>query len=212
MSRIFPPSMPALLDRLDRWLRRNRPAYYSRLRPGASERDLMKFERNLGRNLPAGLRALYRWHDGQEAGCSSAFQYQQMFMPLADVRRASVALNQLYFDGEFSEMNWWSTAWLPFLDNGSGDHLCVDLDGAFAGHPGQVVSFYHDWDRRNIEYPSLEKWLQVFVTGTEADMWEENDGAFQPLDADQMRGVRSRLTPGYPRERVAGGTLVMRGW
>lgn len=213
MPKKFAPAMPALLERLELWLRLHRPEYYDWLRPGVSDRELMAFERDLGRNLPAGLRALYRWHDGQDPDCALAFQGDKMFMPLQDVRAARAALGQLLDAGEFPEPNWWSRAWLPFLDNGTGDHLCVDLDGAFAGPPGQVVSFYPDHDCRDVEFPCLEKWAETFVAGVEAGLWEEDGTQFQPLDAREVRTLREQIVPDYPRQRAAGGyRQVVHGW
>jgi cell wall assembly regulator SMI1 len=213
MPKMHAPAMPALLERLETWLRRHRPEYFAWLRPGVPERELMAFERELGRNLPSGLRALYRWHDGQDPKCALAFQHDKLFMPLEDLRSAKAALDYLQAGGEFPEPNWWSGAWLPFLDNGHGDHLCADLDGAFAGKPGQVVSFYHDLECRSIEFPSLERWLEAFVIGIDAGLWEEDGPRFHPLDAERERVLRVRLTPHYPLERAAGGfSRVMHGW
>jgi cell wall assembly regulator SMI1 len=209
----FAPAMPALLERLELWLRINRPDYFDWLRPGVPERELMALERELGRNLPAGLRALYRWHDGQDPDSPLAFQHDKMFMPLEAVRAARAALGELLSAGEFPEANWWSRAWLPILDNGSGDHLCVDLDGGFAGVPGQVVAFYHDRECRDIEFPSLEAWLEEFVVGVESKLWEESGTTFQPADGRPVRALRARLTPGYPREQVAGLPMQLAcGW
>jgi cell wall assembly regulator SMI1 len=173
----------------------------------------MAFERELGYNLPAGLRALYRWHDGQDPECDAGFQYDKKLMSLQDVRDVRRALCQLLEAGEFPEAHWWSKAWLPILDNGRGDHLCVDFEGTFSGIPGQVVLFYHDSDCRTIVAPSLEKWLEPFVLGVEQQLWHENDGAFQPVDREQVRSLRAQFAPGYPREKAAGyGGVVVHGW
>jgi len=213
MPKTLAPVVPALLQRLDQWLRRRRPAYFDSLRPGVPERELTAFERDLGYNLPAGLRALYRWHDGQDPECDAAFARDKRFMRLEDIRAAREALCQLLDAGEFPEVNWWSKAWLPFLDNGRGDHLCVDFAGAFAGTPGQLVLFYHDSECRNIEAPGLDTWLEAFVVGVEQGLWQEDGTAFQPVDRQQVRSLRARLIPGYPREKVAGmGGLVVHGW
>jgi cell wall assembly regulator SMI1 len=173
---------------------------------------LTAFERDFGYNLPAGLRALYRWHDGQDPECEAAFQHDKRFMPLEDVRAVKQALGELLDTGEFPETNWWSKAWLPFLDNGQGDHLCVDFEGSFSGTPGQVVLFYHDSECRNIVAPSLEKWLEPFVIGVEQGFWEPDGLSFESVDSEQVFALRTRFAPGYPRERAAGNGLLVRGW
>ena len=213
MKKGTPPTMPVLLERLEQWLRLYRADYYDHLQPGLTERELRSLERDLGRNLPAGFRELYRWHNGQDPDCTLPFQYNQMFMPLESVQVAWAALGQLLDGGEFPEVNWWSKAWLPFLDSGNGDHLCVDLDGAFAGVPGQVLSFYHDWECRNIEYPSMDKWMEAFVPGIEGGLWGEEEDGFKPRDVEQVKTLRSRVAMGYPKQCAAGGHgPVVRGW
>jgi len=207
------PTMPALLERLDRWLRLYRADYYEWLRPGVPERELSSLERDLGRNLPAGFRELYRWHDGQDPECNLPLYYNQMFMPLHQVQMVWAALGQLLDSGEFPEANWWSKSWLPFLDSGDGDHLCVDLDGAFGGVPGQVLMFYHDWEGRNIEFPGMDKWMEAFVPTIEAGMWGEEEDQFKPREVEKVREFRSRVAPGYPKECAAGGYgPAVRGW
>jgi cell wall assembly regulator SMI1 len=213
MAKKSGPAMPALLERLERWLRLYRAEYYEWLRPGVPERELMTLERDLGRNLPAGFRELYRWRDGQDPECTLAFQYNQMFMPLKQVQQVWVAISQLQDGGEFPETNWWSKSWLPFLGTEDGDHLCVDLDGAFGGMAGQVLMFHHDFESRNIEYPSMEKWMEAFVPSVEAGMWDAEENEFKPREAEPVRMLRLRAAPGYPKECSAGGQgPAVHGW
>lgn len=207
-----PPVVPALLERLERWLRKNRPRYYASLRRGVQDRELIAFEYELGRTLPAGFRELYRWRDGQDPRCTLAFQYNQMFMPLKDVRMVASALAQLCDNGEFPEANWWSKSWLPFLGSREGDHLCVDMEGMFAGVPGQVLEFFNGRVNRNIEYPSLEKWLKAFIPGIESGLWMEDGDEFKPCNVEQVRAVQARVAPGYPREFAAGSGPAVTGW
>ncbi|WP_188825493.1 SMI1/KNR4 family protein [Brucella endophytica] len=39
---------------------------------------------------------------------------------------------------------WWWPGWIPFMENGGGDYLCIDMDPAPGGTLGQVVAYYHD--------------------------------------------------------------------
>jgi cell wall assembly regulator SMI1 len=213
MPKSYRSSMPSLLDRLDRWLSEHRALYHASLRPGVPERQLMALERELGRNLPPGLRALYRWHDGQSADCTLALQYNWTFMPLDDICVARAALAQLLDGGEFPESNWWSPGWFPFLDNGGGDHLCVDLDGCFGGPPGQVLTFHHDIEFRDVEFPGLDSWLAAFLSSLHADLWEEAEAAFVPVDVEEVRAIQRRIAPGFPRQQTAGNRrLTVSGW
>ncbi|EMI56764.1 hypothetical protein RSSM_01804 [Rhodopirellula sallentina SM41] len=40
----------------------------------------------------------------------------------------------------------WQAAWLPFLDNGGGDHLCYVVSDGHGFTPGQVIWFDHEGD------------------------------------------------------------------
>mmetsp|Transcript_12906 Transcript_12906/g.16977 ORF Transcript_12906/g.16977 Transcript_12906/m.16977 type:complete len:512 (-) Transcript_12906:233-1768(-) len=48
------------------WASENSPAVYESLREGATEKDLVETEEELGQSLPASLRLLYRIHNGQD--------------------------------------------------------------------------------------------------------------------------------------------------
>src|SRR5262249_52769273 len=68
------PDLPALLGRLDAWLRQHRPRYYEGLRPGASADDLAALEQALGAPLAPELRTWLGWHDGQGEGMIGTFR------------------------------------------------------------------------------------------------------------------------------------------
>ena len=53
--------VPALIERMDRWLAANRPDYCARLRPGATDAMLNAFEDRFSLRLPEPFRAFYRW-------------------------------------------------------------------------------------------------------------------------------------------------------
>lgn len=144
-----------LIDRIDQWLRENRPPYYSTLRPGASAEALDAAERQLGVTFPQSLRALYRWRDGQRRDSFDPLLLNLTFMPLE-----AVIENKLMLDGmigtEFTEPDWWRRDWVPFLENGGGDLLCVDLGGFGTGNAGQVLWFDHETAEREIIHQSID--------------------------------------------------------
>lgn len=190
------------ISRLDAWLQNNRPEYYAKLQPGLSKAELAAWETALGVTLPADFRAFFAWRNGQ-AGFKS-FVYNFMLMAAADVVEARQGLNEFLAAGEFTQADWWHPGWIPFLDNGGGDHYCLDLDGAFGGQPGQVLRFYHDDERRDIEYPSFAAWLTTTVTAFEQDLFELDQYGMQPSDSAAMRALQRRLSPGYPIKKKAG--------
>jgi cell wall assembly regulator SMI1 len=156
-----------LLERLERWLAANRPDYLARLRPGVTAAQLDAFEARFGLKLPAAFRALYRWRDGQADGNFRSLQINRMFSPLE-----SVTDTKELFDGmigsDFDRPGWWRRGWVPFLSNGGGSHLCVDVDAEDGGQPGQLVAFWKADGDRPVEYPSVEAWLADLVESMEA--------------------------------------------
>ena len=196
--------MELLIKRLDQWLEEHRPAYYAKLQPGLSEDRLHEFERDIGFQMPDAFKELYAWKNGQHPTCSAALQHNRMFMSIEEVLDTHRMLNEFLEAGEFDHELWWSPRWVPFLDNGGGDRQCIDMGGAFGGVVGQLINFWHDWENRDIEYPSLEEWLEVFVTTLEAGIWREAGGDLRPVDSDKWHDFLAEMNPGYPIKANAG--------
>ncbi|GAB5536025.1 MAG: SMI1/KNR4 family protein [Rubricoccaceae bacterium] len=157
-------STDALIARLDRWLQTHRPEYYASLQPGATDADLDVFEARYELVLPAAFRALYRWRDGQRG--SKSLVDNRMFMSLRRIASTRDMLDPMI--GYDFEAGWWRTSWVPFLDNGGGDYLCIDLEAEDGGMPGQIFPFWHDdGDFRDPTHPSFEAWLHDLVTSME---------------------------------------------
>jgi cell wall assembly regulator SMI1 len=155
-----------VLLKLDQWLAANRPDYYAMLPPGVTEAELDDFEREFSLRLPEAYRLLYRWRNGQAQDCTDTLVQNFMFASLADVRESKQLLDGMIgFD--FEDPRWWRRSWVPFLANGSGDHLCVNLEAQDGGTPGQVRVFYHDSERRPLRAMSLEAWLEELVDAME---------------------------------------------
>jgi cell wall assembly regulator SMI1 len=151
----------ALLGRMDHWLAANRPEYYAHLLAGVTDAQLDAFEARFSLRLPAAFRQLYCWRDGYDQHCSESLVHNLMFSSLEDIARQKELLDDL-IGSDFDDPRWWRS-WVPFLENGAGDHLCLDLAAEDGGIPGQMLMFYHDWGHRPIRFPSLEAWLADLV-------------------------------------------------
>eukprot|EP00611_Tribonema_gayanum_P023096 TRINITY_DN4791_c0_g1_i2.p1 TRINITY_DN4791_c0_g1~~TRINITY_DN4791_c0_g1_i2.p1 ORF type:complete len:508 (+),score=104.97 TRINITY_DN4791_c0_g1_i2:938-2461(+) len=64
---------------MERWLETNAPEILTRLAPGASEKLIVECETKLGFALPAVLRAVYRFHNGQNLGTRSSMRERSVF-------------------------------------------------------------------------------------------------------------------------------------
>ncbi len=196
--------METLIKRLDSWLKNNRPDYYAKLQPGLSGEAIAEFEKTLGLEMPTAFKALYQWRNGQQPSSFEGLQYNQSFMNIEAIKEARQVLNDLFEGEDAEEENWWKPQWVPFLDNGGGDHLCIDMDGTFTGQKGQIIEFWHDWEDRSIQYANLENWLETFVTSLEKNLWMDDDGDFPLVDEDAWETYYTTHNPGYPIENAAG--------
>jgi cell wall assembly regulator SMI1 len=163
--------IPGMIERVDHWLAANRPDYYARLRPGATDAALDTFEARFTLRLPVPFRAFYRWRDGQEPECTASLENNRMFSSLGEVAETKEMLDGM-IGSDFEDPRWWRRGWVPFLANGGGDHLCLDVAAENGGEPGQLVAFGHDWKDRSVRFSDFEAWLQQLADSMEAGTLE----------------------------------------
>lgn len=149
------------------WLGIHRPAYLQSLQPGASETALERFESRFNLTLPEAFKTLYRWRNGQNPRNSSSLYGNHMFSALEEITDTKDMLDGM-IGTDFDDPAWWQLHWVPFLSNGSGDHLCADT------RTGQLIAFWHDWDNRSVEFPSVNLWLESIVQRSERNDLESN--------------------------------------
>jgi cell wall assembly regulator SMI1 len=157
-----PEVIAELLGELDCWLQEHRPEYYAKLQPGTSTANLDRFEEEFSLKLPASFRMLYQWRNGQHPDCFASLEDNRMFMPLEEIADTKRLLDGM-IGKDFEDPNWWRQEWVPFLANGGGDHLCIDISTVDGELPAKVVTFWHDWEDRAVEHPSLKVWLNRLV-------------------------------------------------
>lgn len=190
------PDFVRLLQRLDELLQRHRPDYYATLNPPATAAELAAFEAQFQLALPPELREWFGWHNGQQ-GFDSFFQNN--CLQSLDGAAESMRINrELLADGDFV-VNWWRPGWVPFLENGGGDHVCVDLEGTFTGQTGQIMEHWHDYEARTVLFPDLLSWLAAVVRGYEA---ASADAAL--LTDEIIEELEAERPDGFPREFEAG--------
>ena len=158
---------PGLIERVDRWLAAKRPEFYARLQPGVTNAALDAFESRFALRLPEAFRAFYRWRNGQEPTCNASFHGNRMFSSLEEIAETKDMLDGM-IGSEFENPHWWRRGWVPFLANGGGDHLCLDLTAEVGGTPGQLVAFWHDWENRSVQFARFEGWLSQLADEMEA--------------------------------------------
>ncbi|SET37165.1 SMI1/KNR4 family protein [Hymenobacter actinosclerus] len=188
------PTFPTLITRLDALLRQYRPAYHAALRPPVSAAAVAAFEAEFDLRLPAGLRQWLDWHDGQPPELFEALVGMYSWPSLEDMAATMRINRELLADGDFAPY-WWQPAWLPFLTNGSGDHLCLDPEGTFTGRPGQLIEHWHDGPERTVVFPSLSAWLAAVVQAYEAAVVGQ-----KRLTDEQAEDLELNSPAGFPLE------------
>ncbi|MBB4932818.1 cell wall assembly regulator SMI1 [Lipingzhangella halophila] len=198
--------------RIDSWLAAYAPAELALLNPPASGEEIEAAGREIGAELPAGLTASLRWHNGGDAesrllpaasplGAAGIRDAWRLRMDLAD---------EDLLAAEPGEEPWWHPHWVPWAQTASGDLLVVDQrPGPGQGRLGRAVhdgcgSFTGSW-------PGVAAYLsalaEVLYGGGALDGWRLFTTVDQRLwwdrvpDARQLHG--SPLTPapvGIPDE------------
>ena len=171
--------------RIEAWLRTNAPDILQDLNPGATDADIASAEQALGLTLPEDMRTAYRLHNGS-AGASAPLMGDWYFLALQHMTARWRTMKELADKGTFEgnevlargpmKDDWWNARWLPVADNGAGDYRCADLDPGPGGAPGQIVSFWHADDRREVIAPSFSAWLEAFANDLEQGRYTVDGG------------------------------------
>ncbi|MDY3561740.1 SMI1/KNR4 family protein [Gemmata sp. JC673] len=163
-------------DRIHRWLAAHAPAVLASLAPPATDDQFHQVESVTGAELPEGVKACYRVHNGQAPfHRAPPLLSGHRWHGLGDMADYWETLHSLR--GEFAEArgaprgpirkDWWHRKWLPLTRDGAGDLHCLDLFPPKRGHVGQVIYWYHDEGERFVVANSLPEWLALFAAELE---------------------------------------------
>ncbi len=154
-----------LWKKLEAALKTKAPEVKRLLNKAAEEKQIVQLESTLAIALPDDFRASCQIHDGMQDGSQSIVPEGWLnepyhLMSIAQIESEWRSLKQLAESGEFStcETNsdegiaaaWWHTSWIPFMSNGGGDSLCIDLTPTKSGSRGQIIQFSHETSRRRL--------------------------------------------------------------
>ena len=184
--------MEQLWSRIVEWYRSNAPADAFFLAAGASDPEINAVEATLGVNFPDDVRRSYRIHDGSNE--NAVFEFGRYLLSLQEIVRAWEILQPLAEDPQYSGLrtsyggsirsDLWNKRWIPLTDNGSGDHVCVDLDPTETGTVGQLIDYSHEEGPRRVLAKNFEDLLTWFAKDLEMGRFE-----FQPSSLSIVRIV-----------------------
>jgi cell wall assembly regulator SMI1 len=158
----------------------------------ASADEIEATEPRLGLKLPAAVRNLYFLANGQPSG-AVGLEGSFVLLSLGGIVDAAAFLNDEFpdgFNGYASDeasvdsdpgihASWWSRSWVPIMENGGGDYLCVDLDPAKAGNQGQIITYYHDEMFRSLVAPGLDDMLEDLAARLASGRCRIEDGMIE---------------------------------
>ena len=165
---------------------------------GASDAEFEQLEQLIQAKLPKDFKALYRVFNGQAYEEGYVFDGEE-WLSLERKAEEREVWKGLLDDGEIDDDDeaenedidpeikpvWWSPLWIPFTYDGSGNHLCLDLDPTSAGTYGQVIRMWHDDAERSLEAKTFADWLETYIRGMEDGLYvysEDYGGIFKKED------------------------------
>lgn len=190
-------AIAAALHSLLAMLRRHAPDVDEWFASGAWREDVEMLEATLERPLPDQLRAWLILHDGahQSIGrwkLAKAASIESTWAMLRRIHAPHPEHDRLTTPHAGVRARWWSPSWIPFASDGSGDHLCIDLDPAPGGVVGQVIELVHDHGDRPRISGSLASWFEAQSGALEQGgliVVEDEDGRFDGvLDRNTISG------------------------
>lgn len=227
-----PQNLTEVLSRLEAWYAHYLPAVHATLRPGVTEAELNAFEARTGLSLPADVRALYRWHDGQNWSVGGVLGLA--FMPLDEMEHdwamwKDIAVNDASMNVEIETVShptgaireqYASPGWLPFLSDGGGNFVGIDLWPDVTGQVGQIITSGRDEEHRYVLAPDMSTFVRTYLQrlesaqvevkklgGYDGDMWSTELKGANGLAFDGYL-LLAELYPGFgssPPNRREGG-------
>jgi cell wall assembly regulator SMI1 len=177
-------NITSMWARFDGWLADNWPEGLRSLNPPASDEQIAALEQALGVALPEDYTASLKVHNGQSGPGGGMFD-GSLYLSADEVLAQWAVWKDLQRDGPFDEFrsdpvngikdDWWNPAWIPFTHDGSGNHLCLDLDPAGAGRPGQIITMWHDMAERELLVPDFGSWFKAYTKGVFAGEYVYSD-------------------------------------
>jgi cell wall assembly regulator SMI1 len=171
----------SVIEKVDQYLKTNRPEYYSILNPPLTDEGITAVEEKYGYKLPADLRAFFQWKNGHGEELWSEyfidnFQFFSLEFSLATGRELTEMIGL-----DFTRENWWNEHWIPFLSRDS-DYYCYDLEGTFTGNKGQIIEFIHDDSWRPVVAPNLTAFLEHIIISWPNNTCTGFDDGQEPME------------------------------
>jgi cell wall assembly regulator SMI1 len=208
-------------DRIRTWFKLHAPLQAIYFQPGATDHEIRQAEAALHIKLPDDITASYRLHNGSSRqrligdpqlhnlwGLLSLEEVVNAWNNLKHIiedLRSTAEDPDLFREGDFHPLGnlWWHPKWIPLLELGDGDMLCVDLAPEAGGTRGRVISWWHDDSSQNqVIAPSWQVFLARFADDLEMGEYSPEFRRGRPPARYVLDEIRSGVfVMSYPRQR-----------
>jgi len=176
--------MNEVWSRFEAWLNKNFAEAVNDLNKPISEDQISLLEKALSIGLPEEFISFLKHHNGQAGNSGWIIDGSELLSSERIVDEWTV-WNGLLQGGEFNDYkeerdngvksDWWNPKWIPFTYDGSGNHLCIDLDPAESGTYGQIITMWHDDGEREVKAKSFSEWFTQYVQDIENGVYVYHD-------------------------------------
>jgi len=147
------------------------------LNPGVTDKKIQSIEKIIGKTFPEDFKSFYKIHNGENShgyGIMKGEEFLSMERILEEWNVWKELLDTNSFTNDEDDIfvsdpdtgiknNWWNTHWIPFTYDGSGNHICIDLDPSDEGNYGQIIRMWHDDSTRELLANSFTEWINEFA-------------------------------------------------
>jgi cell wall assembly regulator SMI1 len=206
-TRVSDPATVAAWARFTNWLAAHAAPLHGRLKPPAGAEAIARAEDRMGLHLPDALYTLLGASDGGDGAFAGA-----TLMGIARIHEIYDRLRDGADDREDVEV---ATAvkvamtanklWIPFVDFGTGDFLCIDLDPGAAGTRGQIIEYCHDDVHSGPLAIGLAEYLAAIADDMEAGRYRHANGEMTPglhFDLSSLEGRAQTIVLTKDRPKV----------
>ena len=180
--------MKEFFDRFYILINNNAPKLRELLNPPAVEQDFLKLEKELDINLTQDFKNAYLIHNGQEEYEGQLFDGEE-WLSLNRILSEWNIWKELLDNQTFEDngepyislpqkgikSDWWNKKWIPFTSDGSGNHICLDLDPTEKGNYGQIIRVWHDDATRELLANSFQEWFEDYIQKLEQGDYEYDE-------------------------------------
>jgi cell wall assembly regulator SMI1 len=176
--------------RAETWLGKHLPSTLDDLNPPAEEEELDEFEEIIKAKIPEDLRLSYLIHNGSSGSSSNGLIFGFHVLSISEimeewltwknvVRSMPSSMNSECgsFPEEHIKVLYANPLWIPITNDGSGNHIGVDLDPGPQGIRGQIFNFGRDENFKFVIGRSFGEFFEWVIDTLEAGNFKlEDDG------------------------------------